>query len=83
MNKRAMLEDTVQGYGYCGLRAMLSLNRLDENGSRAVFDSSFSFGLWSWIQTHPDFDDLPVVAGMLLPSKHHFLIESGKFKALI
>ena len=83
MNKRAMLEDTLQGHGYCGLGAMLSLARLDEKGIRAVFDSSFSFSLWSWVQTHPDFDDLPVVAGTILPSKDHILIESGKFKALI
>ena len=83
INKPTMSEDTVQGHGYCGLRAMLSLARLDDNGIRAVFDSSFSFGLWSWVQTHTDFDNLPVVASTLLPSKHHILIESGNFKALI
>lgn len=72
----------VHSHGYCGLGARLSMARLDDhsyyNKIRAKFDCSLSFGLWSWGQTDPAFEDVPVVSGRRLP-RAHILIETGKF----
>ena len=71
----------VRSHGYCGSGARLSMARLDEQSSysiRAKFDCSFCYGLWSWGQTDPVFEDVPVVTGRLRPAKS-ILIETGKF----
>ena len=73
----------VVSHGYCGSGARLSMARLDDHSFykiRAEFDCSFSFGLWSWGQADPAFEDVPVVTGrrMRMPIGH-ILIETGKF----
>ena len=71
----------VRSHGYCGSGARLSMARLDAHSIykiRAKFDCSFSFGLWSWGQTDPAFEDVPVVTGRRLP-REPILIETGKF----
>ena len=70
----------VGSHGYCGLGARLSIARLDHGiyGIRAKFDCSFAFGLWSWGQTDPAFEDVPMVTGRLLRAQS-ILIETGKF----
>lgn len=73
--------DCVGSHGYCGSGARLSMARLHDDGSlriRAEFDYSFSFGLWSWVQTDPAFENVPVVSGRRLQSAS-ILIETGKF----
>ena len=71
----------VGSHGYCGSGARLSMARLDDDSIyriRAEFDCSFSFGLWSWGQADPAFEDIPVVTGRLMP-RGFILIETGKF----
>ncbi|KAK0511608.1 hypothetical protein JMJ35_006181 [Cladonia borealis] len=68
----------IRSHGYCGSGARLSMARQDDpsnNRIRAKFDCSFSFGLWSWGQTDPAFEDVPVVTGICLPG-HSILIET-------
>ena len=71
----------VRSHGYCGSGARLSMARPGDHSIfriRAKFDCSFSFGLWSWGQSDPNFEGIPVVIGRTLP-KEPVLIETGKF----
>ena len=75
----------VRSHGYCGSGARLSMARLDDHGLyriRAKIDCSFSFGLWSWGQTDPAFEDIPVVTGRRLPGEP-ILIETGKSLVMV
>ena len=75
----------VGSHGYCGSGSRLSMARLDDdyysfNTIRAEFDCSFSFGLWSWGQADPAFEDVPVVTGRRIRMGiGSILIETGKF----
>ena len=77
-----LIMNARNSHGYRrGSGARLSMARLDDHSNyevRAKFDCSFTFGLWSWGQTDPPFEDVPVVTGRLLPAKS-ILIETGKF----